>query len=438
MNHSSNVQQARQRGLTLIELMVAMVLGLLVLAGVGTIFLSTSSSVKALDQLVALQESGRFAIAKISDDISMTNAQYCSGSGGNARPSSTNIALDDLRAPKVYAKGAAVLNAIRDVTTNWGAPYSSAPTKAFAMPEYLSARGYDCTASSCTPVDPHTLTAIPEQGTAIGKRVVGSSILTVRYLDSNMGWSIGHPGGSSITSAAGGKVNEITIAPLAHEPPASDFGDGHLAMLSDCSLSQVFAVTGQGSNTLELATSNNYDTPSAMTGTQALHLFDFNRAFKTVTYYLQVVEARAGDTTGALIRRINGDDQEMVRGIERLNFRYGVMGNDGRTKFLTAAQVDNAAPSDCPWTQPDDALGATNPKGCLWRALMSVEINLLASGQTPLHNLKDEELAYSYGDKATPDKPSAHAIKPDTDQGFPEKLLRREFSALVAIRNYNP
>jgi type IV pilus assembly protein PilW len=39
---------------------------------------------------------------------------------------------------------------------------------------------------------------------------------------------------------------------------------------------------------------------------------------------------------------------------------------------------------------------------------------------------------------ATPIAPTAHTIQPNADQGFPNPLLRREFTTLVALRNFNP
>ncbi len=437
-----NIGNARcQSGLTLIELMVAMILGLLVSAGIITVFQSTSASGKAINQLATLQEDGRFAMTRLSDDISMANAQYCSGSAGKARPTAGGPSLDDLRSPKVFASSGLLgaTGALADVTTPWGNPYPAAPLRPFAIPEYLSMRGYDCPLSgNCQPADPNTTVGgIPAKGTAIGDRVVGTSILTLRYLDSSMGWSIGAPGGSSVDTDG-----NITIAPLEGEPEADVFEPGHLAMLADCSLSQVYAVNGQGTAALtpQASPGGNFEKPGAMTGVggQAVRLFDFNRAFQTVTYYLQVVDAGQGRTTGALIRRLNGVDQELVRGLERLDFRYGVLDDTGSTRFLTANQVDTA--TNCPSRPSDDALSKTNRTGCLWRAIKSIEVNLLMNGQSPLYTLRGPELSYTYapdGD-TTPAEPQDHAIQPELHQGFPTPLLRREFTALVAIRNYNP
>jgi len=84
------------RGFTLIELMVAMVLGLLVAAGIVTVFASTSSSNKAQNQLAQLQEAGRFAVTRMGTDLRMANGQYCTNTGGVAKVASGGNALDHI------------------------------------------------------------------------------------------------------------------------------------------------------------------------------------------------------------------------------------------------------------------------------------------------------------------------------------------------------
>ena len=42
----------------------------------------------------------------------------------------------------------------------------------------------------------------------------------------------------------------------------------------------------------------------------------------------------------------------------------------------------------------------------------------------------------AHGDPAN--DPTAHDIRPNADQGFPKELIRREFTTLVALRNFNP
>lgn len=444
-----------QAGFSLIEMMIAMVLALLVAAGIVSVFQSTSSSNRVQQQLAVLQEEGRFAVNKIKQDVEVANSSYCSNTGGNAELApGSSVAVDALRSPTIYAAGGNVLNVLPDLTLM--DPSNKLPPAAtpFSIPSTIFMRGYDCDTGGCLPVDPHTAanTPLPSQGKAINDRVVGSSVLTMRYLDTSQGWTVA-PGSTFITSGSDGTLTQINLVPnpTYNEPSYSTFKTNDLAMLADCSNGQVFrvnvaALTGVLTPQLVGATGN-FALPQAFSGAAAPKVFDFTKDFITVTYYLKVVDNGNGGTTGALIRRV-GDpvdgvtDNELVRGVERLNFSYGVINANGNTEFLDADNMDKATdaagnPVPCP---PDVSLpGGMPTTGCLWRAVQRIEVSLLMDGQTPLYTLTPDEMAYIY----TPDGsnafalPSAHAIKP-ADQGFPDQLLRRQFTIMVALPNYNP
>jgi Tfp pilus assembly protein PilW len=453
-----SIRRAAEAGLSLIELMIAMVLGLLVAAGIISVFISTSSSNRVQTQLATLQETGRFAITRISDDLRMANGQYCTNSGGIATPIATSggTYLDGLRAPTVYAKN--LTGGMFDVTTLMGSSsggntYPAAPTgSSYTFPSFLSMRGYDCTATTCTPIDPHgTLSAIPPMGTALGDRVPGTAVLTVRYVNPARGWSVGRPGYSYITPATAGSassVSSITITPdtAIGEPPASDFQSGDLAMLADCSNAQIFAVDN-ASGTLSPDAAKNNGTITLQQPSSAPRLFDFNRDFQTVTYYVKLVSLNnngAAPYTGELVRRVNGDDlthggseDPIVQGVERLDFKYGVEDANGMTAFLSASDIDSGKVT-CPPSAPSP-LGSD--PGCLWRAVKSIEVSILVDGQQPLYTLTNSDMSYVYtvDGSNTPAAPSdaSHTIKP-TDQDFVNQLLRRQFTALVSLRNFNP
>ncbi|WHZ19228.1 MAG: hypothetical protein OJF55_001377 [Rhodanobacteraceae bacterium] len=435
MIHARQVHPVARRhmaGLSLIEMMIALVMALIVAAGIITVFASTSSSNKVQQQMAALQEEGRFAIHSLRDDLANANGTYCSNSGGNASGTSSGLYLDALRSPTVYATSAIPFN---DDTV-----LLPTPTQAYSLPSSMFLRGYDCTTTGCTPLDPNSkVPAIPAAGKAVGNRVVGSDVLTIRYLKPGSGWAIVKSG-----SAAGSTMNTttvpatITLNPLAGEPAATTF-TGSLAMLADCSNAQVFAVAN-GGGTLTL-TGANYAQPLDISQGAAPRVYDFSNDFQTVTYFLQVVcvdgaaTCPGGPTTGELMRRVNGNPQPLVRGVERLDFRYGIIDSNGNTQYLTAAQVDSG--TNCP---PDVPIPGGMPSaGCLWRAVQSIEVHILMDGQTPLYTLTPNEMQYLYTpDGNTLNPPSAHTIKPNADQGFPQQLIRREFTTLVALRNFNP
>ncbi len=454
--------RSHQRGVTLVELMIAMVLGMLVAAGIITVFISTSNSNKAQTQLARLQEEGRFAITRLSADLRMANGQYCTNTGGVAQPGAAGLYLDHLIAPKVYARNligtaGAARGALGDVTTPWAGAngavtYPPMPAEAYSMPSFLFMRGYDCRLSSCTPIDPSSA-GLPALGTALGNRVKGADVITVRYINPSSGWAIDNAVGSRIgKTSSDGSIASIVLNPRTGEPPRSNFTHGDLVMLADCSGAQIFAANyAAASGTLTLSEDGNFEHshPASPRLESAPKVFDFNRDFQTVTYYLKLVSVNNDQRlplTGALIRRVNGglksdgsemqsgaSEDEMVRGIERMDFRYGVEDADGNTRFLTAQQIDTS--TNCPPAE----VGAITVVGCLWRGIKSIEISVLMDGQMPLYSLGIGELGYAYGidNIAKPALPGDHPIRPG-DQGFVDQMLRREFTALVAVRNYNP
>jgi len=66
-----------QKGLTLIELMIAMLLGVFLIGGVLQIFLSTKQTNRMQDSLARLQENGRFAMDFIGRDMRLAGYRSC-------------------------------------------------------------------------------------------------------------------------------------------------------------------------------------------------------------------------------------------------------------------------------------------------------------------------------------------------------------------------
>ncbi|WP_062268572.1 PilW family protein [Endozoicomonas arenosclerae] len=67
----------RQAGLSLVEMMVAMLLGLILIAGIGHLFLSANRTYMLQDELSRIQENARFAIDLIARDIRMAASTGC-------------------------------------------------------------------------------------------------------------------------------------------------------------------------------------------------------------------------------------------------------------------------------------------------------------------------------------------------------------------------
>ena len=80
----------RQTGMTLIELMIAMTLSLILLAGVLQIFIGNKQTYNVQDAMARLQESGRFATRFITKDLRMAGFTGCASIDNDITP--TNMA----------------------------------------------------------------------------------------------------------------------------------------------------------------------------------------------------------------------------------------------------------------------------------------------------------------------------------------------------------
>ncbi|MES1999425.1 MAG: PilW family protein [Pseudomonadota bacterium] len=109
----------RQRGVTLVELMVAMTIGLIVVAAVGTIFLGSRNTYRVQDDNSRLQESGRYAVDILGRNI--REAGYSAVS--LTTPAATDLVFSGT--PVTGADGAA--GAVDGVTVSYRAP-QNAPT----------------------------------------------------------------------------------------------------------------------------------------------------------------------------------------------------------------------------------------------------------------------------------------------------------------------
>ena len=69
--------RCRQAGLTLVELMVAITISLILIAGVSQIYLSTKQSFRMNDSASRMQENGRFAIEFLARDLRMADFWGC-------------------------------------------------------------------------------------------------------------------------------------------------------------------------------------------------------------------------------------------------------------------------------------------------------------------------------------------------------------------------
>ncbi|HET7844629.1 MAG TPA: PilW family protein [Xanthomonadales bacterium] len=451
----------RQAGVTLVELMIALVLGTLVLLGLITLMNSVGQTNRVQDGMARMQENGRYALQRISEDLRAASSQYCSNFGaatgrdGSGAAGTAEYLLEQPRA----------IVAHYDVGTNlkFGPIVASAPplppaVLGSANATYLiSPRwmlfGSECGTATCAPAVNAAnrgtdLTifsgARATMGVNNGNRARGADTLSIRYI---------RGAGVPVTAV---RNNELEAGNLPVEVDANSAALGITdttigqVLVTDCAVGDVLRMRAGGGT---LTAANNYqnDVMQAPNPNSDPRVFNLDRDLVQVSYFLQVKDDPNPNRNPAtrkivvLMRSENGVAQEIVEGVERLDFMYAVDDNLGRTQYLTATQVDAMAAA-CPPSpyQPSgytaNYFGAPEP-GCGWRAVKSVEVSLLMNTVSDAALTSDEAFRYSWTNAGVANTGNTYEIPSALGtmrSGLPPyRMLRREFRAQVGVRGYN-
>lgn len=438
------VPGSRSSGFTLVEVMIAIALGLVLSIGIVSLFGTTSHTNKLQNGLARLQENGRFAANTMEQDLRMAGAQFVNNFSGQALPG-TVVPVVRARPPTVLAPdlnwpdpppgaGDTALVKMSSIDAA-GYPSVSQATASYSLSPRYFIQGYSCDApGTCTPTGLPAPPNLPPEGTNKDQRLPGSDVLTIRYQRGN-GWPATATGACSSGAL-------VTLTPAAGDEPFN-FAAGDLAIITD----------GVNSNILPVATA----TPAALTmgtvlggtsaqcvnpGNRDQRAFNFSKDFVTVTYFVKLVEdpnpdARPNSPTApkrvvpVLVRRENGSsltDSELVQGIDELKFLFGVQNPDGTTSFMTAKEIETSVAPCIP--APD---GISTEPGCLWRSVRSIEAHLLMNTVDELFGLESSARQYRFMG-AMHSTTDTTALPSTLKAG---SMLRREFVAFASTRNHN-
>lgn len=438
MNMNTNNFKFRQAGFSLIELMVAMVIGLIILLGLVSLFTSSSNLNRAQTGLSLLQENGRYAMMRIKQDIQNAGRKHCATMAlpttfttdwdqgyemsswlvdrnitlPHNLPTAADVSLDDDDDDQLGDGTAAGLLPA-------ATPYPLDPS--------WFIRGHECNAGACDPaigtVGGDNAAVVRAMGITDGNRVPSTDVLTVRYLT----------GGTRVQNIAGNVLTTMTNIPVGSS------GD---AIVADCNNTMVTSATW-GGNTV---TAGQLPFLAVNSDTR---VFSMDRDFHTVTYFIGV-DTDPGDPSrivSSLYRAENGVAQQLVEGVERLDVFYLAQLQTGHVARLTADQVQSVSGGGdvnndgaidtlqgCiiqPATHSLNNLSLANDAGCLWRSIYAIEVHLLLNTVANSTTLDNEVFIYS-PDGLVPQDPSTGLAT-----GMPaERMHRKEFSAIVPVRSY--
>lgn len=91
MKHMRPFSSQGQAGFSLVEIMIALTIGFMVIAGVGYLYLGSRQAFRTQDSLTAIQENARFALDTMSHDIRMAGYMGCGNISTISAASNLNV-----------------------------------------------------------------------------------------------------------------------------------------------------------------------------------------------------------------------------------------------------------------------------------------------------------------------------------------------------------
>ncbi|MEE9333385.1 MAG: PilW family protein [Granulosicoccaceae bacterium] len=285
----------KQLGFSLIELLIASMLGIMLVGGVITVFSGTKRSSAINSNLTELQENARFALESIMREARMAGFQGCV----DINTASASIKADAAPTDNLYAT--AVQSSVVTTPTQW----TPAPPMNFNIP------------------------------VGIGAPVPGTHTLSIQ-------------GGSPETFAL--NPMQRVDDPIVLAGPTDNFVEGDLALISNCQVADIVTITAVGGATLAHDGSGNGgdDRLSATYGQAGAQ----NRArimrFEANIFYIGNTTRRnsSGDPVYALYRQTlpySRPPIEMVEGVDNMRIRLGYRDPSSKDN-LTLSSPNAAAP----------------------------------------------------------------------------------------------
>ncbi len=425
-------------GFSLIELLVAMVIGLIILLGLVSVFTASSSLNRTQSGLAVLQENGRYAITRIKQDIEVAGRKHCATV---AMPSSATAnwhqgyAMSEWRVAGNVTFDNGLPNAT-DVMYDDGDDDQMGNNYFLAGDTYpldpsFFIRGHNCVGNICLPdvssIGADLSVGFPDIGSGDGNRAKNTDILTVRYLT----------GGNRITgSTDSGFIFKNATNYTDDEANAE-------ALIADCQNAYVAKASWSDNTEVTITVPENENPPRFLL-TSDVRAYNMEKDFKTVSYFIQIDDDPNDDGArkiSSLYRSENGVKQQLVEGVERMDLFYLAQIYTGEVVRLTADEVQDV--SGGPLGEPDAACilpppvsyltnkRLSNDAGCLWRSIYAIEVHLLMNTVDNSATTDDEPFIYT-PDSVNPQTPLA-TLPSDLPR---ERMYRREFTAVVPIRSY--
>lgn len=298
--HATRFVHGNQAGMTIVELLVAAVIGLIVLGGTLQIFMANRDSYRLQDAMAHVQENGRFAVEFLTRDIRMVGYTGC--------PATENVA-----------------NTLNNSGTDWWADFGGGGLRGYAGDEVFDGKAF---------------------GTGVADRIVGTEAIAIRRGSTdNMYRVVMHS-----ATAASFKLDAL-----------HNLQDGSVVLVCDSEQASIFQVTNASSSNVTVVHNTGTGTPGNCTkglgfpvvctanGTPYTYGTDaMLHEFSAQAYYIGL---SADGTSRSLYRIRLGTassgtavellTEELISGVEDIQIRYGEDTTDNGipNRYVSASDV---------------------------------------------------------------------------------------------------
>lgn len=373
------------RGLSLIELLVAVAIGGILMGGAISLFVNNRATYEVTNDMARLQESARFALQLMSQDIRMAGYVGC-------------------------------VNDVTKVNDNLGLAEGRLAELTHAI------EGFESGAAAWSPSG-HLGEdqAVIAGGAGFNAFQANSDGITVRYFQGNMQRTAGDID-NEVVNASPDDANPtnpvIQVRAMTHT-----LVDGQAAAVADCGGADLFSLDGAPGNV------GGVDTVTANALSRSYEAI--NRAivapFIGVRYFVRLNGANVPALYRSTVNPSNVEQEdtvELVDGVQSLQILYGVDANqDGVPDEFLSAGATSATDPNIKLTTRNDYLG-----------VVAVRIGLLLSTVDSFGNVPDDNV-YDVGNERFC-RTGLVAAPACTRTYAPDQRRRRVFQTTVAVRNF--
>lgn len=355
--HQSN--RRRNAGLSLIEVMIALVIGIVLLTGIMQIFGSTQLAFSTAEGASRIQENARFALDMLRNDVRMAAHVGC-------------------RSERQFAGTLTSLfnHAAAPADNFAGAPFAlrvDMPVQAFEFNGSGPGQQVDLSSGVATGVGAGSFTPAlpPALADLTADAVVGSDIIVLRYLSSDSVRSV-------LPNIASNTLSVQNPADAAFFERGQVYGVSNcrrLSLVQALSNGPLVAVGSGGLNAVDwVAEEDGYGPPGT-----SVHRYEY------VVYYVGM-DAASGEPS-LMMRRFDSNranllsgPQSVVEGVESMQLVFGAdvgvgaLRDDVVDRYFTAAGIAGLAP---------DARDA-------WSGALTIRVGLLMRSTNPAGALRDD------------------------------------------------